>query len=221
MAKKKLGSRIKRRKKRVQTTTTTSRTVVVKRNPAGVTELAEFAIPGFAGYGTTKFVTKLAAGFLAKKYPTKAKHGAALVSVLSTAALWWFGNRVKIIAKYQMPAVVGSAIASLSSLLQLYFPNKLGWLVGDPNSAIQGTQLLQQQIAAQQAPTPLPDHLEEVSEDPRWYTYNDAYDAGRLSSGQGAAAPPATAPIPSPTTDIMDDDETLANGIFGGGLSGN
>jgi hypothetical protein len=136
-------------------------------------------------------------------------------------ALWFFGHKWKWLAKYQMPAVVGSTIATIQSLVQLYFPNKLGWVLGDPGQSILGQQVAQQQIAAGSRAPELPDHLEEISDDPRWYTYNDAYDAGRQAHVQKPVpSAPGVPPIPN---EVQDDDERLAAGIFGGGgiASGN
>ncbi len=214
---KRLKSKAAKSRKRSKTTrqVKTTRTVVVtKRNPSGIAELAEYAVPGLGGFVASRFVTKLAATQLAKRWPGKAKHVTAGVSVGSLLALWFLGHRWKWLAKYQMPAVVGATLATVQSLVQLYFPNKLGWILGDPGQAI-GLQQAAQQIAAQPPIQALPDHLEEISDDPRYYAYNDAYDAGRHAATQKPV--PTVPPVPPITDDIMPDDDRLAAGIFGGG----
>lgn len=214
---KRLKKKASKARRSSTTTKSTTRTVVTKRNPSGFGELADYALPGIGGFVASKAISRLAAAQLAKRWPTKAKHVTAGVSIGTFLALWFLGHKWKWLAKYQMPAVVGSAIATVQSLMQLYAPNKLGWLVGDPGQAI-GLQMLatQQQISNAQPVSTLPDHLEEISDDPRYYTYNDAYDAGRLSKMQVAApskSPPDTIPLP----DL--DDEDLAAGIFGSSMA--
>lgn len=194
-------------------------------NPPLMMDIFEYALPGFGGFAATKFVTCTASSQIAKRFPNYAKHAGGLASVASFLAAWYFGAKVKFLARYHTPIVVGSAIAALQNLVQIYFPDKLAWIVGSPKQAAQAafaqavtTQQAQMQ-AAQASQDALPDHLEEVNEDPRWYTFNDAYDAGRykqnamhqtqVPSNQATVPDDDGAPLP-----IDDGDEDLAKGVF-------
>lgn len=218
----------KRRKRRNRVRSVTTSRVVretyrnPRHNPPLLTDLAEFALPGFGGFTATKFVANLASSQIAKRFPAQAKHAGAISSVGAFLAAWYLGHKVKFLARWHTPIVVGSAIATLQNLVQIYAPGKLSWLLGDPKQAaaatVMQTQAVQQQIAAQQAQQDeLPDHLEEVTDDPRFYTFNDAYDAGRYKGSRTAAPyPQQTAQIPSEQTPVDAEDEDLASGIFAG-----
>lgn len=196
-----------------------------KANPAPFVELLEWILPGFGGFAATKFLTRLAAQQIAKRWPKYAAHGGAIATIGTFLSSWFLAHKVKFLAKYQMQLSIGSGLATAQSLIQLYAPNKLGWIVGDPNQAIaEGSTDLARQasaLAAQNAQPQLPDHLEEVNDDPRWYTYNDAYDPGRYarSTTQPDPTPPAPAPDLSDIPGVNDDE--LAQGVFSGGIGGN
>jgi hypothetical protein len=76
------------------------------------------------------------------------------------------------------------------------------------------------QLTAPAKPTALPDHMEEINDDPSWYTYNDAYDGGRYGGSIGKA-PQQQAQMKAPAQDEspidapQDGDDELAAGIFG------
>lgn len=99
-------------------------------NPPPMQDLIEFILPGFGGYAATKFLARIVNTQLAKKFPNAGKHLAAGSTIAAFLAAYFLLHRVKRLAKYHTPAVVGSAIASLQTLVRLYLP-KYGWIVSD------------------------------------------------------------------------------------------
>lgn len=177
MARSRLHKRYKRRYRRNPDGGGSARS-----NPPLFTDLAEFIGPGFAGFAATRLLTYVTATQIAKRAPKLGKHAGAAASVGSFLAAWFLANRWKWLAKYQMPLVVGSGIAALQSLLQLYVP-KIGWMVSDASPQVG-------QIAARSAKAsigPNPDDLQPIDDDPDEYVYNDSYDAGRMDATQHAA----------------------------------
>lgn len=183
------------------------------RNPTAFADIVEFAGPGFAAFAVTRFGTRVIATQVAKHKPALGKHAGAVASVGAFFAAWLLAHRVKWLAKYHTPIVVGSAIAALQSLIQLYIP-RLGWMVADATPELAAAPSQSQQLG---------DDVEVLDEDPEMYVYNDSYDPGRHSprgQHQQHQAPRANASSPS-ADDLMDDemdvDEAQPQGIFGGG----
>lgn len=187
-----------------------------KSNPS-VTELGgevlEIVVPAGISFGATRLATKLAVMAIAKKWPSKAKHGGAAAAVGVLAAAWFLAHKWKAIAKYHGPIVAGAALASIVNVLQLYIP-KLGWLFGDPTELTAGGTDAAKLAAANQT-AQLPAGMEEITDDPANYTYNDAYDAGRYSANDGNKQQPSG---PNPA---LEDETWGGNNVFAGGLSGN
>ncbi len=220
MAQKPKKRRARARRRRTTITKTTTKEVrELRGNPPLLTDLAEYVIPGFGGFVATKFVANLAAAQIAKRWPRYARHAGALASVGSFLSAWWLGHRLRLISRWHSPLTVGSAMATAHNLVQLYFPDKLAWIVGSPKQAAIAAAVNQQAqlAAAQQAANPpapeLPDHLEEVDDDPSWYTFNDAYDAGRMKAPAPAVAA-VTAQIEDQPSAADLEDEELASGLF-------
>lgn len=174
-----------------------------RRNPPLVSDLAEFIAPGFAGFAATRLLTRIAAVQLAKKKPSWGKHAGAVTSIASFLLAWWGAGRFKYTAKHSTPIVVGSALAALQSLIQLYIP-KLGWLIADASPDINDLRL-----SSPQTPQ-LPPDLEYVDdEDPNEFVYNDSYDPGRYATSSGGAgttaAPAGTAARAKQEEDMLSD----------------
>lgn len=189
-----------------------------KSNPSATDvggELLEVALPAGLAFGGTRLLTKLGVMLIAKKWPSKAKHGGALAAIGTFVAAWLLAHRWKAISRYHGPIVAGSAIAAAVNLLQLYIP-KIGWLFGDPTELTAGaaTQNSKAIAAAAQA-AQLPAGMEEIDDDPAHYTYNDAYDAGRYKANDSNKAQPSG---PNPA---LEDETWGADNVFAGGLAGN
>lgn len=194
-----------------------------RRNPPLLSEIGEFVLPGFAGFAATRMLTRMAAVQIAKRKPAWAKHAGALASIGSFVAAWLGVNRVKMLEKHHTPIVVGSAIAAIQSLIQLYVP-MLGWVISDASPEIDDTTAATSQLAV--APNPqqiaAAARLQPVNEDPAWYTYDDKFDAGRYAKETGAAAPtaggsanPKQQAEEALLADLQLDDETANMGVFG------
>ncbi len=173
-----------------------------RSNPPALTEIAEFVLPGFAAFAGARFLTRIVATQVNRKRPTWGKHAGAATSVITALAAMYGAGRVKQLAPYHTPVVVGTSIAALQSLIQLYFP-KFGWMISDASD-----QLVQEAKlgagAAGALPMSLPHpaiqagarqgmHLELLDEDPDDYSFNDSFDAGRAGGAQQPAASAAGA----------------------------
>jgi hypothetical protein len=165
-----------------------------RRNPPIITEVLEFAVPGFGGFAASRFLTHVTATQVAKRAPSWAKHAGVIASLGSFGAAWLLANKVKFLEKYHVPIVVGSAIAAAQSILQLYLP-MVGWMVSDATPEI-ATAATPQVSAADQQLAQM--QLQPTNEDPNEFMYNDAFDAGRYSGSQGRASM-KTGPLPQTT----------------------
>jgi hypothetical protein len=151
-------------------------------------EVAGWVVPGFAGFAATRFTSYVASTQIAKRKPEWAIHSGAAVAVGSFLALWWFAGKIKMLRDHHTPIVVGSAIAALQSLIQMYIP-QLGWMLADPSHEvreIKGTMTPGALDAVSQLA------LQPSDEDPNEFSWNDSYDAGRY--GAGAAGGTVTSP---------------------------
>ncbi len=184
-----------------------------RSNPPLITDLMEFVVPGFAGFGATRLLSYVAATQVARRKPSWGKHIGAIAAGGSFLAAWLLIHRVKFLEKHHTPIVVGSAIAAIQSLLQLYLP-QLGWMLADPTMQVEQAK----QVAA--ATTQLAE-LHPVNLDPNEYTYNDAFDPGRYAEVPPAPRQtngkvgPATSG-PAQQTEQMSDDDIINDAIGGG-----
>lgn len=174
-----------------------------RRNPPLMSDLVEWVGPGFASFALTRFLTRVAATELEKRKPSWGKHAGAGVSVAAFLAAWFLGHRWKLLAKYHTPVTVGSAIAGLQSLIQLYLP-KLGWMVADATPELDATAT--SQLSALQPQM----QLQPVNDDPNEYTYNDTYDPGRYGKPTGTVMSPPFNPrggvqVPAQAGDDLSD----------------
>jgi len=189
-----------------------------RRNPPIGSDIIHWVVPGFGGFVASRALTRLSQQLIAKRFPKASKHAGAVSAVAAFLASWFAGHKVKLVEKYHTPITVGAAIAAGQTLLQIYAPNLLGWLVSDATPQIVAAQTAQQ-IAAANAQKQLPDDFEEIDDDPRWYTYNDAYDSGRYGTlSKGTSWQPEIGATNAPEANIADvqaGDEEAAAGIFG------
>lgn len=208
-----------------------------KRNPPLLTDVAEFILPGFAGFAATRFLTRIAATQIEKRKPSWGKHAGALASLASFFSAWFLAHRSKFLEKYHTPLVVGSGIAALQSIIQLYIP-RVGWMVSDATPEMLETAVDPTQVASGNGVTPAQltaAGFNLTDDDPQDYQYNDSYDAGIFSkngNGHHHQRPPVSssgAPQQSPPA-TTDDDDILSEldastpqgagvgGVFSGGF---
>lgn len=183
-----------------------------KANPPLASDIWDWIGPGFAAFAATRFLTRIVAVQVAKRKPSLGKHAGAIASAASFAASWFLANRVKMIAKYQMPLIVGSGIAAAQSLVQLYIP-KLGVLVADATPQLAAPKMVAPGIRAE-------DLRVIDDEDPDEYVYNDSFDAGRQDATQNAADAAAATSARADDLDDLDLSDIAGStqnmGIFGG-----
>jgi hypothetical protein len=124
MAKKKGLAAFKKRRKRNPAKTK------AKANPPLLKDATEVILPGFASYAATRLLARIVYTVIQKKYPKVGKHAAAGASVAAFAAIWFAGHKIKRLEKYHDGIVIGSAIATIGTLIRTYLP-KYGWIVAD------------------------------------------------------------------------------------------
>jgi hypothetical protein len=101
-------------------------------NPASAFgDLANNVGPGIAAYTGARLLHRIVFVLVNKKWPHLAKHAGVVASVATFATTWWFGHRVKALAKYHTPISIGTGIAAAQGLIFAYAPEKLGWIMGD------------------------------------------------------------------------------------------
>src|ERR1700690_4438211 len=105
---------------------------------SSIGEIFEYVGPGFLGFAATRFATRIASTQIATRWPNMAKHAGAVASVGSFLAAWQLAHRVKMLEKYSEALTVGSGIAGIQSVIQLYIP-RLGWVVSDATPEIDAT----------------------------------------------------------------------------------
>lgn len=162
-----------------------------RRNPAGLTDIVETLVPGFAGFAASRFVTYVSSTQVAKYKPTWAPHAGAFAAIASFLAAWLGSYRIKALEKYHLAISVGAGIAAAQSLFQIYLP-QLGWVLNDPTEQIaSGSAAAAAAGTAAQIITPvatagLPPGFVPV-EDPQDYVYNDSFSPGRTDQQQHRA----------------------------------
>lgn len=177
-------------------------------NPPLATDLVGYIVPGFAAFAATRFLTRVASVQIAKRWPKQAKHAGAVASISAFAASWFGAHRVQALAKYHDAIVVGSGIAALQSLIQIYLP-ALGWVVSDASAEVAAAPTKEVSAgrrsplppSTNQAP-PVPDGFSETDAN-TWFSYNDSFEA--RSRGKQKAPPPRPMTSTAPDDDQVDD----------------
>lgn len=167
----------------------------LRSNPPLFTELMEFVGPGFASFAGTRFLTYVATTQVGKLKPGLSKHVGAAVSVAAFLSAWFLAHKVKWVEKYHTPITVGAAIATLQSLIQIYLP-RIGWMVADATPQLAAPVDMNTQLA--QA------NLTPINDDPNEFTYDDSFDAGRLTPMPGKP-PSSSGGTTGDFADLMDD----------------
>jgi hypothetical protein len=101
-----------------------------KANPPLLKDATEVILPGFASYAGTRLLARIVYTIIQKKYPKAGKHAAAGASVAAFAAVWFGAHRIKRLEKYHDGMVMGSAIATIGTLVRTYL-SKYGWIIAD------------------------------------------------------------------------------------------
>jgi len=163
----------------------------LKSNPPVMTDIVEYIVPTFAAFALDRFVTRIAAVQIAKRWPKYAKHAGAIASIGTFGAAWFGAHRVKYLAKYHNQIVIGTGIAAAQSLIQIYLP-QLGWMVSDCSPELPAAKAMAAStaplLASMQAAAP-PQGFKPTTAN-EWYSYNDAYDAGSYRGKPAASAAP-------------------------------
>lgn len=150
-------------------------------------DIFSYVGPGFAGFAATRFATRIASTQIATRWPNMAKHAGALASAASFLAAWQLAHRVKVLEKYAEPIAVGSGIAAIQSIIQLYIP-RLGWVVSDATPEVDATAAAAIAAPAVDPTAPVATNgfddnfeiLDEVTGS--WRAGRDAGDPGRYAS---------------------------------------
>lgn len=219
MAKSKLVRRFRRNKKRRSNPSPAPR-----RNPPLASDMLEMVGPGFASFAATRFLSRVTATQIAKRWPKFATHSGVAASVGSFLALWYLGHKVKLIDKYHAAITAGAGIAAGQTILQTYFP-KLGWIVSDASpdvaAEVAGTSSTGTPMMATQSSSSTDGDFEILDETTgSWRANNDAGNAGRYTQAPRQQRPaPQQAPLPDEDSAIFDmletDDESQSvGGIF-------
>lgn len=99
-------------------------------NPPLGEDLTEVIIPGFVAYAGTRFLARIVYSLASKRFPKGGKHVAVASSLAAFAGAWTLVHRFEKVEKYHTPAVMGSAIAAIQTVVQQYIP-KYGWMMAD------------------------------------------------------------------------------------------
>lgn len=195
-----------------------ARDIDLRSNPPLGVDIVEYIGPGFAAFAATRLLTRIAAVQIAKRYPRWGRHAGAIASVGAFGAAWFGAHRVKYLEKYHHPIVVGSGIAAIQSLMQLYLP-ALGWMVSDATpemKQVAATPKSASQVAkavpaiAPPAPQDLPEGFSEVDE-ASWYAYNDAFSPGAYAGKQAPDSPLQSVAVDSASPDEVSISDLLDN----------
>jgi len=201
-------ARLHKRYKHRRTRKTSESRPRPRQNPPLMSDLVEWVVPGFGGFAASRFVTRLAATQIAKRWPRVAKHAGALAAVGSFLSAWYLVHKIAAVAKYHTPVTVGAAIAAAQSLIQLYLPG-LGWMIADATPELAATSTATGAVMSPPFAQPQL-QLMPVDEDPNEYTYNDLYDPGRYNKTGLHPTAAQSPPIMAPTAQAGDDLSDLA-----------
>lgn len=179
-----------------------------KRNPPIGVDVVQFILPGFAAFAATRLGTKIVTAQIAKRWPKAAKHAGAIASVGTFAAAWYGAHKVKYLDRYHDAVVVGSGLAALQNLVQLYLP-KVGALLGDPQPTAANVPVLAARpapaaIAAAPAPN-VPAGFTPTTAN-EWYSYNDSFDAGGYKGKPEGMQSPTPGAAPSEPDEMQIND---------------
>lgn len=85
---------------------------------------------GFAGYATTRMISRLAYSQAVRRSPGSAPHVHVAASLAGAAGVYFGSKYWGKVDEYHEAASIGAGIALIQAAFQTYMP-KLGWIVGD------------------------------------------------------------------------------------------
>jgi hypothetical protein len=175
-------------------------------------ELTSQILPGVGGYAVARLVGRIVRTIISKKFPALAKHGAVGGNILGLLAAWYGAGKIKQLRSAQTAITVGSGIAVIQSIIQVYLPG-LAWIfdaqetAAAPAATPQGMGAVNRYQAARQRGTRYvsPGELEtERSE-----------EALRRGEPITYSAPRSEPPPEVPTAASVTDDEQLPDDLLG------
>jgi len=93
-------------------------------------ELATNIGAGFAGYGATRLLSRMAYSQAVKRFPNASDHAHVLASAVGAAGIYFGSKHWQKVDEYHEAATIGAGIALLQAAMQTYLP-KFGWVVSD------------------------------------------------------------------------------------------
>lgn len=115
-----------------------ARQPIAKRNPGGIEKAAMgFAVmvgPGIGGYAASRLTGRVAKATLGKKIAGGRfeKHFGPLGNLAVLLGIYFAAKKWDKLRRHQEPAMIGSAIALLQSIIQTYLPGMAGWIDAQP-----------------------------------------------------------------------------------------
>jgi len=154
--------------------------VVTRRNPPIPQDFFHTLLPGFGAYATTRLISRIVWTVSCKRLPRVAKHISSASTILTFIGVWLLGHRIKRLARYHEPLIVGSGIAALQTLARTYIP-RYGWIVSDFRSE-------DMRRLPPPAPATLPPMQPQQLED-EYSIFEDQAEMGAAPSSMATGAP--------------------------------
>lgn len=178
-----------------------------RSNPGFVHDVTHVFVPGFAAYGSTRVLQRIAFQLVGKRWPKWAKWAHAATGVATFGAVALVGHKVKALEPFHDAVLMGSGIAAAQGVASAILPVKYSWLLSDCRpedlkSVAAPTQVTPQRIAESN------DEYSVPSADEDEYAALEQ-QLGALSGGGQARSVPAPRPVAQPTAasdpDLMEE----------------
>ena len=135
---------------------------VRRKNPSKLEKTAYSLGAGFAGFGLTKFASRLAYAQTVRRWPKLANHAKVGTSIVTAVGAHFGSQYWSKSAEFTEEITIGAGVAAVQAIVQTYLP-KFAWLVSDPLSSEYSPP-----PAAQTKPSPdlaMLDEFEEIGPD--------------------------------------------------------
>ena len=180
-------SQNRRRKRRVAVKQPVAKSAITRRNPPVPQDFINTLLPGFGAYATTRLISRIVWVIANKRLPRVAKHASAASTILTFVGVWLLGHRVKRLARYHDPLIIGSGIAALQTMARTYIP-RYGWIVSD---------VRQEDMRLPAPPEPMPALLTQHPDD-EYSVFEEQAEAEMGASPGAMAVGPSIMPEQSP-----------------------